>query len=208
MLNDGWDEDLTTAESDAAAEEMHRDAHPCCLECEQPGCLPDECPSGACDIEALVTCHGELVHGRCVVAFERHIENRCNGTTCNCPAAPEMVDADPTCKTVVEPYETIASVAARRLALVAGLLLALGLGGACRATVTPPQVETVGALAAGPSVYSAPVHDTTPPPSFEIAGPADDDATGTATTTTRVDVDAGAPDGEAPDVVAKEAHGF
>lgn len=47
-------------------------------------------------------------------------------------------------------------------ALAAGIALGLfaGLVG-CNAAVPPPAVETVGRLAAGPSIYSAPVHATT-----------------------------------------------
>lgn len=46
----------------------------------------------------------------------------------------------------------------------AGLALGvfLGLVG-CRATAPQAPAETVGAMAAGPSVYSAPVHAPTPP---------------------------------------------
>ena len=83
------------------------------------------------------------------------------------------------------------------------LVLAAGIAGlavtpGCATAPAPVQVEAVGTLAAGPSVYSAPVHETTPPPSFELAGSADDDAGEVATTVTRVG------DTEAPAVVAKD----
>jgi hypothetical protein len=83
----------------------------------------------------------------------------------------------------------------------AGLALGvfLGLVG-CRATAPAPQVETVGTLTAGPSTWTAPVHETTPPPTVEIAGPVDDDATDTVTTVSRAD--AGEQDA-APEVVSK-----
>ena len=198
--------------SAAAAEEMHRDAHPCCLECEQPGCLREDCPSSFCETEALVTHDGELMHARCVAAWDRHIENRCDGTTCHCPAAPAAVDADPTCKTVVEPYQTTAAVSAgwlARLAAVAALVLAAVTGQGCAAHVAAPEVEQVGQLAAGPSVYTAPLKHDAPPSLGFVAGSDDDSVGEVATTVVRagVAVDAGEPD-TAPAVEEKVAHGF
>jgi hypothetical protein len=64
-------------------------------------------------------------------------------------------------------------IASVRIACLA--LLALGLGGACRATVAPAApVETVGTLAAGPSVYSAPLKHDAPPELGGIADTGDD----------------------------------
>jgi hypothetical protein len=88
-----------------------------------------------------------------------------------------------------------------RLVVRAGLALGvfLGLVSGCRATAPAPQTETVGTLTAGPSTWSAPVHETTAPPSFEIAGSADDDDAALAVTA----ADAGPA--AAPEVVSKGA---
>src|SRR6185312_8257822 len=179
--------------SAAAAEEMHRDAHPCCLECEQPGCLREDCPSSFCETEALVTHDGELMHARCVAAWDRHIENRCDGTTCHCPAATAAVSAG----------------WLARLAAVAALVLAAVTGQGCAAHVAAPEVEQVGQLAAGPSVYTAPLKHDAPPSLGFVAGSDDDSVGEVATTVVRagVAVDAGEPD-TAPAVEEKVAHGF
>lgn len=202
MLNDGWDEGMTTAESDAAAEEMYRDSHPVCLECEQPGCIRQDCPSSFCEVEALTTCHGELVHAGCVERFKAHIENRCDGTTCHCPAVPDAAHADPTCKTVVEAPVPMASLV-RRAVAAAVLLLAGLVGQGCAAHAPAPEVEAVGQLA--PSYHSiavAPVHHDAPPELGTIVDTGSDDATDTVTTTTRVEA-ADASTDAAPEVVGK-----
>ncbi len=85
-----------------------------------------------------------------------------------------------------------------RLALALGIFL--GLAGC--AAHAPVPVETVGTLSAGSSIWTAPVHETTPPPSFEIAGSADDDDAAPVVTA----ADAG-PDA-APAIEEKNAHGF
>jgi hypothetical protein len=78
----------------------------------------------------------------------------------------------------------------------------------CRATIPPaPDTDTVGQLAAGPSVYSAPVHATTDlTPQFG-AVESGDDVSSEVTTVTRAP-DAGPdaePDGaELPEVAPKD----
>lgn len=99
---------------------------------------------------------------------------------------PQAIPQDETAPTVVTAYETIDQMAARmdqrhlgalrplnrregrvlRVGLALGIFL--GLAG-CQATVPPAPTETVGQLADGPSVYSAPVHEATPPPSETYA---------------------------------------
>lgn len=206
MLNDGWDEGMTAAESDTAAEEIYRDAHPCCLECEEPGCLTEDCPSAFCEAEALVTCMGELVHAGCVERFEAHIENKCTGDVCHC-GAPEHVEEDASAKTLVEPYESTATVSAGWLARLAqaaavvSLLLAAVAAEGCAAHAQPVEVESVGQLTAGPSVRSAPVAHDEPPQLGEIVDTGSDDAGSVVETTTRVEADASVD--AAPEVVAK-----
>jgi len=92
-----------------------------------------------------------------------------------------------------------------RLCIVLGAAIALQ---GCAAHAPAPQVEAVGQLSAGPSVWSAPLKHDAPPEVGLVVDTGSDDATDTVSTTTRVEVDAGATDAEAPDVVTKEAHGF
>jgi hypothetical protein len=136
---------------------------------------------------------------------------------------PALIDDNETSPTAVTPYETIAEMAGRmqhRTAAVwrprksrnwiwATLVLAASAWGfagcAAHAPATVEQTENVGTLAAGPSVYSAPMKHDAPPELGFVAG-SDDDSTGeVATTVTRVD--AGEPDA-APAVEEKAAHGF
>lgn len=212
MLNDGWNEGMTADESKWAGDEAYRDAHPDCIECGGRGCNGEDCPAGeACDIPVLTYVHREFVHRSCAAKFEAHIANKCDGTACHCEAAPELVEADDECateRTKVEPYEPIESCAAgvfRRLAAVAALVLACVSGVACAHGGSSPavQVEQVGALTAGPSTWSAPVHETSAPPTVEIAGSADDDDAAAPVVTA---ADAG-PDA-APAIERKAAHGF
>lgn len=75
----------------------------------------------------------------------------------------------------------------------------------CNAHVPPvaPAVEAVGTLAAGPSVYSAPVHATTDlTPQFGAVDTGDDSVGDTVTTVTTAPADAGS-DSELPDVAPK-----
>ena len=63
--------------SDHDAEEIWNDAHPACLECGEPGCLQDECPTpDSCDLPHAVIHCKEPMHETCVAAFDRHVENR------------------------------------------------------------------------------------------------------------------------------------
>lgn len=215
MLNDGWDEEMTAGESDAAAFEIYRDSHPCCLECEQPGCIADNCPNSGCDVEVLVTCMGELVHKGCVERFNAHIANKCFvhvGEGCHCQAVPELVD-DVEETTPVTPM-TNAEIAKvdplgvfRRLAAVAALVLACVSGVACAHGPAPAvEVESVGQLAAGPSVYSAPLKHDAPPTLGGVADTGDDIET---TGPTAADILAGeAANAGTPDGAEKVAHGF
>lgn len=79
-----------------------------------------------------------------------------------------------------------------------------GLAG-CAAHAQAPDVETVGQLAAGPSVYSAPLKHDEPPQMGFVAGSSDDAPGEVVTTEVRADAsaDAGGADAEAPDVEAK-----
>ncbi|HVZ88065.1 MAG TPA: hypothetical protein VHG72_13925 [Polyangia bacterium] len=103
---------------------------------------------------------------------------------------------------------------ARRVRLPVRLIFVAALLGAtvgCNAAVPPPAPETVGTLAAGPSVWHAPTHaDTDLTPGFQ-AVEGDDSATETVTTVSAA-ADAGnakvVPDGSAdgtelPEVVGK-----
>lgn len=89
----------------------------------------------------------------------------------------------------------------RRSAAVAALVLACVSGVACAHGPAPAvQVESVGQLAAGPSVYSAPVHATTDFAAPTIVDTGSDDIASAATTVNG--------DVEAPAVETKVAHGF
>lgn len=69
-----------------------------------------------------------------------------------------------------------------------------GLAG-CAGHAPAAEVETVGTLAAGPSVYSAPLKHDAPPALGFVAGSDDENPGDAFTTETRV---------EAPDVAAKD----
>lgn len=77
----------------------------------------------------------------------------------------------------------------------------------CTAHVPAPETETVGQLAAGPSVYVAPLKHDAPPELGLVVDTESDDVSAEVTTTTRVVSDAGS-DAEAPDVTEKASHGF
>ena len=176
MLNDGWNEGMTADESDAIATEMYRDAHPVCLSCEKPGCIPDECPSGSCDIEPLVTCRGELVHRGCVEAFERETDNVitiCTGCqrssdmcTCAIPVATDEMETTPVAPLSDREIAKLDPLGVfRRLAAVAALLLVCVSGVSCAGKApAAEQVETVGQLSASyHSIAVAPLKHSAPP---------------------------------------------
>lgn len=69
--------------------------------------------------------------------------------------------------------------------IMAGLII--GLVG-CQASHPAPAPESVGALAAGPSVYSAPVHHDEPPALGGVAGTDDDEQSTNGQGDTSLDV--------------------
>jgi hypothetical protein len=91
------------------------------------------------------------------------------------------------------------------LALAILAAAAWGFAGCAHGPATVEQTENVGQLAAGPSVYSAPMKHDAPPELGFVAG--SDDVSSVATTVTRANSPE-SPDGSAPEVEAKVAHGF
>jgi hypothetical protein len=93
----------------------------------------------------------------------------------------------------------------RRVRLPTRLIFVAALAGmmGCSGTVPPPAAENVGALSAGPSTWSAPIHPSTDlTPSFGAVDTGDDIEASTVTTVTRT-ADAGPDAAELPEIAPK-----
>lgn len=94
--------------NDDIASDLVRDAHADgCIECGAEGCKG--CPSAFCDLPELVEHCREWMCPGCVAAFDRHIENKCDGTTCHCPSdgIPLALDEE---ETTPLPFESMTDV--------------------------------------------------------------------------------------------------